>query len=117
VYVRLRRGRDFARIVAIILLVWTALDLSAYQLCALDRMDEVGSFSDARRDATDTPREPSFPSSPHVDDCFCCSPCVDVGHVQPALVAAGLTPALTSMVDARAPRSAGRSLFHPPQLL
>ena len=64
-----------------LLLMWTAVDIAAPGLCALEREDDVSSSAGDKASivvsaAASLPDDSSTPP-PHVDDCFCCSHCVD----------------------------------------
>lgn len=111
------RSPRFHRIVRIgvmVLLAWTALDLTAPSLCALDA---EGQSTDAAYSVNDT--EPSIPADVpaepgHVDDCFCCSHCVE----PTALPApAGLEFVVTQYraLPDSLPLSAALPLYHPPR--
>lgn len=112
--VSLTRLRRLALIrgVAALLLTLTAIDLAASQLCELDAIPVLADLNEGM--GADTGRMPQ-PSSPtHFDDCFCCSHCVDVSLMQPALVAMPfISPVLPSPVTH--PLAAARALFHPPR--
>ena len=111
------RHSVLSRTVALTILLWTAADLSNASLCALDNEDAVpfGSsvglvlmLNDAR-----TPQVP--PSAPaHVDDCFCCSRCVEVTAVVVPDAPSVETQSQIPFV-AYAPRIFGCPLYHPPQ--
>jgi hypothetical protein len=76
----LRRGRRLVlRWCATVLLLWTAIDVMAPGLCALEREHEESSAA-ASSVAPDRALPPTSDSTsaPHVDDCFCCSHCVDI---------------------------------------
>lgn len=102
--------RRTVRFVAILLLALVAIDLGAPSLCALDEQ----SATVAQLDGVETP--PVAPSAPpaHVDDCFCCSHCVQPAAEQPP---AGLT----LLAESFAPRAIDRIFgtvgapFHPPR--
>jgi hypothetical protein len=103
-----------------IMLLWTAADLANSSLCALENED-----SRVSRDAfplgvpivVQQTGDPSqFPSDtpvPHIDDCFCCSHCVDVPSFAPAMTSARVQRELQPLVSA-APRIFGSRLYHPP---
>jgi hypothetical protein len=80
----LRGGRRLVlRWCATVLLLWTAIDVMAPGLCALEREHEENAVSAASADETAAPDRALPPtndstSAPHVDDCFCCSHCVDI---------------------------------------
>lgn len=94
---------------ATVLLLWTAIDMMAPGLCALEREHDEAVVADA----TAAPAEPSAPAAsgreaatmavdqalppsgdstpaPHVDDCFCCSHCVDVWRLDAVAAPADL---------------------------
>ena len=107
------RFRKTARAVACVLLAWVALDLGYPSLCALDQEVPAMSLSAAALDAH--PTDGGAPDRPaHIDDCFCCSHCVDVASVQrsSALPWAGLPVSLPA--DA-APLPTAYPLYHPPR--
>ena len=64
--------RTLMRAAAVLLLLLVSLDLSNPALCALDT--EKGATAGTESDH-------ESPRAPHVDDCFCCSHCVDVTAV------------------------------------
>ncbi len=101
------------RAVAWVLLAWVALDLGVPSLCALDREGQSTPLSST---AIYTPAgDNGMPDqSVHIDDCFCCSHCVNVASVSDIA-----TPLL---VDNRSLPPLTRSLFlaayppyHPPR--
>ena len=76
----LRGGRRLVlRWCATVLLLWTAIDMMAPGLCALEREHDESVVS-AATVAPDQALPPAgdSTSAPHVDDCFCCSHCVDI---------------------------------------
>jgi hypothetical protein len=82
----LRRGRRLVlRWCATVLLLWTAIDVMAPRLCALEREHEesAASVSTVASDRALPPANDST-SAPHVDDCFCCSHCVDIWRLDAA---------------------------------
>ena len=106
-----------SRTVALTILLWTAADLSNANLCALDKEDGVPNggavglfltFGDSS--APQVP--PSVPA--HVDDCFCCSHCVEVTAL---VVPDARSVAMQSEIPfvAGAARTFGSPLYHPPQ--
>jgi len=109
----------FYRIAAFALLFLTGVDLSMdignVAFCAIDaERAQVAPCSEA---ATNTSSKDSQQDqSPHIDDCFCCSACVNVTPMtQPltvALVAATPIPPISRQLPLLS-----RFLFHPPQLL
>jgi hypothetical protein len=93
-----RRSR-LVRAVVVALLLWTGADLTADlalpELCALDQEQQTTS------------------SAPHVDDCFCCSHCVEIQAFGPALDAVPRARDFTP-VSVPTPRLLGRPIYHPP---
>lgn len=91
---------------ATVLLLWTAIDMMAPGLCALEREHDdfaVGATLEgaaaaeaaggvravlAQDDAL--PPAGDSDSAPHVDDCFCCSHCVDVWRLDAVAAPADL---------------------------
>ena len=63
--------------VAILLLAWTAADLTNASLCALDNEGTApataGPTSPASTMDDGTTQRAPEPASPHLDDCICCS--------------------------------------------
>ena len=110
------RFRKLIRATAWLFLVWTALDLGVPSLCALEHEGEPPGVYSASplMDAPST--NETTPDAPvHVDDCFCCSHCVNVALSEPLLTATSNTPRhLASPV--RIPVRDGHPLYHPPQL-
>jgi hypothetical protein len=101
--------------VALVLLLWTAVDLSNSSLCSLDNESLVGVTGaglilTVRADDS-LPVDAPF----HVDDCFCCSHCVEPS----------LHPSVTVVMDivvrdplpaGMAPVGFGSPLYHPPHV-
>ena len=111
------------------LLAWTAADLTAdvmgFDLCVLEEEQaHEGGFHDEEKHVPSSMLAGATPASspgtpaqaPHVDDCFCCSHCVEP---------TSLTPPMTlSLAERREParrlgfiEDRANDLFHPPQLL
>jgi len=101
--------------VATVILIWTAADLTNASLCALDS-DELGAAYAASLSPTlssgTTERAPSQPA-PHIDDCFCCSHCVDMQVRVPAVVAEPVARREPPL-DVAVPHGFGFPLYHPP---
>ena len=98
-----------------LLLLWTAADLSNASLCALDNEgQEVVSLSAhaTLSDGSDAPAPDQTPQR-HIDDCFCCSHCVDVQAFAPSTLVMPVELQRTPLVLA-APRLFGSPLYHPP---
>lgn len=99
------------------LLLWTAADLTNPSLCALDKEDArqtvpagPGSTAFHQDSRTDVPS----PARPHIDDCFCCSHCVEVQGLA-ALGSELVNREVQSLVPVT-PRLFGSRLYHPPLL-
>lgn len=76
------RFRKLIRATAWLFLAWTAVDLGVPSLCALDQESQPPRVysSSPRMDAPST--NETIPDAPvHVDDCFCCSHCVNVSPI------------------------------------
>jgi len=103
-----------ARVVATVILLWTAADLTNASLCALDS-DEFGAAYAAELSPTlsngTTDRAPSQPG--HIDDCFCCSHCVDIQVFVPTVVAEPIARREPPR-DVATPHGFGFPLYHPP---
>ena len=110
--------RGFAatvRLTAILLLAWTAVDLTATQLCPADGQARPFAVSE-RSSKMLAPSRPTTPVAPaHVDDCFCCSHCVNVGVLVPVSATAATT-GCDPVPDVRIPFNDGHPLYRPPQL-
>jgi len=108
------RHSRLAQTVALVLLLWTAADLSNASLCALDneRTAPLAGSTGATLQDGSTRQIPARPFQ-HIDDCFCCSHCVDVQAFSPVAVSMPLdTPHPVSVLAA--PRIFGSPLYHPP---
>ena len=108
------RYSRLAQTVSLILLLWTAADLTNTSLCALENED-IG-FDSVGTTATliDSPSSQApVPAPPHIDDCFCCSHCVDVKVLSPATLAMPVDLQHMPLVLA-SPRIFGSPLYHPP---
>ena len=68
-------SRRLGRLVALFLLLWTTFDLVNASACALEN-EQVFASAMARHIGAPSGRD-GVPQA-HVDDCFCCSHCVDV---------------------------------------
>ena len=104
------------RVVALSLLLWTAVDLADVTACALDneRLGTLGSSQDSIIAHRDAPGNPAPPV--HVDDCFCCSHCVDVE----AFIAASSVTIPKSRPETLANHHLlllATPFYHPPQAL
>ena len=112
------RNSAIVRAVAILLLVWTAADLTDAGLCALDQEGTGAPLPTHTTVIRGVPGGYDNPGSrsAHVDDCFCCSHCVDSS----GFVVVHAAPHALTVVRCElfaGPRSIPRLLDHPPQLL
>ena len=105
--------RRIVRAVALTFLAWTAVDLGVPTLCALDN-ELPQAYTSAPTIHTPS-NEGGTPSRPvHIDDCFCCSHCVNVT----ALAApAGLALAIQAppLPAEFLPVALGYPPYHPPR--
>ena len=106
--------RPYLRVIAMFLLAWIAVDLTAIDTCALDVDAECVGGPSATL-AFRTPGSSHVPIALHPDHCLC------HGHsIAPGTPAALAEPTLieTSVADAAAarPHGAASALYHPPQL-
>ena len=110
--------RRLARLAAVVLLAWTGVDLIATQLCAADSVVLATGSSGAvtiQPDASSESDPTRGTPRAHVDDCFCCSHCVNVVLPEPVLdITRNARRALASRVGV--PLADGHPLYHPPQL-
>jgi len=101
--------RRLGRVFAILLLVWTTVDLIDHNVCA----DHAGGVPGAARTAVGQAAPAQAPAIPHVDHSFCCSHTVDVQapfHLAVTLAVVGLAPSDVTPL----PFSDPRGLYHPP---
>ena len=114
--------RTVCRVVTLILLCQTGLDLAVPSLCTLDseRLSSAatGPASSAVATAAATTPRPGLPARPigHVDDCFCCSGCVEVQPVFYIVPVVRLAPHPNVLPDNFVPLLS-RHFFHPPRFL
>ena len=100
----LRAVGSAARLIAIVLLTWTAIDLACPQYC-LDEQTTVSTSSAAA--------STSGASQGDVNDCFCCARCIDTGVRIPEM---RVTAAWIDFAEpVRSLTSRSSSLDHPPQ--
>lgn len=93
-----------------LLLVLTAADVTNSIACALDGEDWLLlAATTLDQPSSSTPDQ----SSAHVDDCFCCSHCVDVQSAVPPLTRQAVIAIVSRFVTA-APHNFGSPLYHPP---
>ena len=111
-----RRSR-LAQAVTIVLLLWTTVDLTNLSLCALEnenaRPSAAAILASTTFDQALHDQIPPLPARPHVDDCFCCSHCVELQSLAPPLASVSVNRELQPLVLA-APRLFGSRLYHPP---
>lgn len=108
-------GRRLVHVVAMLLLLWTATDLTSPSLCALDNegASQTTSGDDLSAQAGSSPAGPRPALPPHIDDCFCCSHCVDVPAMTRELHTSIVDLAHEPLVS-RKFHNAGVRLYHPP---
>lgn len=108
-------ARRLVHVVALLLLLWTATDLTSPSLCALD--DEGTSQTTASDDLSmqdgSSPAGPRPALPPHIDDCFCCSHCVDVPAMARELHTSTIDLEHEALLS-RKLHNAGVPLYHPP---
>ena len=110
------RFRKLIRATAWLFLAWTAVDLGVPSLCALDQERESSPIysSSGRIDGTSTSNDGAPDAPVHVDDCFCCSHCVNVTAIHtPAILTIARTDA--DLPADGVPVPAGYPPYHPPR--
>ena len=116
--VRLMRSTQFCRIVrgvALVILAWTAFDIGFPGLCALDSEWAQIAYASAPVTVASSTGERDAPAPPvHIDDCFCCSHCVDVAGV-PAPEGLDLTVDVARLPSDSLPFSLQYPPYHPPR--
>ena len=111
-----------SRAVVLAILLWTAVDLSNASLCALENESGGSRYgaglltpqSAALLEDGSTSSVPPAPA-PHIDDCFCCSHCVEFAGLAPGHPATIIEGQKAPVVLA-AVRIFGAPLYHPPQV-
>jgi hypothetical protein len=101
------------RLAALVLLLWTAVDLADINACALDNLG-IGRSGSAAGVIAPTDAMAATPAA-HVDDCFCCSACVEPRPISAPLETPGIA-VLYEHTSTSFVSLLGNSLFHPPQL-
>lgn len=98
-----------------LLLLWTATDLSNASLCALDNEGKDAVSLGANATLSDSSNAPAPDQAPqrHIDDCFCCSHCVEYQAFARAALVTPVKMQRPPMVLA-APRLFGSPIYHPP---
>lgn len=114
-----------ARLVAVILLAWTGVDLAVPSLCAADRPgsapvithapDTASSGASTRLTVAHSTSPQDAPATATDGDCFCCAQILLPARVDSPLTGAVLVSALFVSPASR-PRSSSRAFDHPPQL-
>ena len=99
------------RCTALVMLAWVAVDLADTGLCALDKRPLAVAASLAALDARANP--PLAPVN-LIDDCFCCSHCVDVSVSSALQPFYQLSVDLPHAVDVR-PLSSITQSYRPPR--
>ena len=117
--VTLLRPRSLYRVAALLLLFMTGLDLSMdlgnVSFCAIDaERTQAGAASEAA--VTTASHHSEQGTAPHIDDCFCCSACVNVTPIEVPIEATLVATEPVPPVARQLPLLS-RFLFHPPQLL
>lgn len=103
-------------LVALVILAWTALDLTNSALCALEQEQFSPSAGDNFAFSISLESEGTVPPiQNHVDDCFCCSHCVTVVDVTPASWQSALARR-ASVVPVSTPVLRTFPVYHPPQI-
>ena len=112
---QLRRHRPLYQVCALVFLLWTAVDLTNAGLCALDN-DPLGPLtSHVTVRAADGAGLPDAPT-PHIDDCFCCSRCVEPTPMAAPADVDAVARRERLIADAL-PLPDRASIYHPPQSL
>jgi hypothetical protein len=98
---------------ALLILMWTAVDLVHPSACALD----ASPAGVAAMQASDAVRVPlgAVPSG-HVDDCFCCSHCVHPTATAAAATSRALVVPRADRYRDRLPSADRAAVYHPPQV-
>lgn len=110
------RRSGIARLVVVGLLSWTAADLANASLCALDHEQELAASPASGPTVLTAAHAPSGQAADepmHVDDCFCCSHCVELSRLLPAIDSEPAAPDAPTPVTL-VPRLFGLQLYHPP---
>ena len=108
------RSTSLLRVVAITILLWTAIDLANASACSLDN-ESLPASTHASTIAA-VPASPDGTAPAHVDDCFCCSHCVNVQTlVIPDVSDRGASSYLPPQQNS--PLLLASSYYHPPDSL
>lgn len=103
--------RRIGRMVVLVLLSWTAVDVLNPALCELDELTFVAAYSTVDSNTAAPTESPVTP-----EDCFCCSHNVNFKPIAQAAVSLPSDRGDRLTVD-EAPRWASFPLYHPPRLL
>lgn len=105
--------RKASRAIAWLFLAWVGIDLGYPSLCALDQENPlnlaVATSVDAASPDGTTPVPPA-----HIDDCFCCSHCVDVSSIASSVPLWSVV--FVPLPIDRAPFPSGYPPYHPPRV-
>ena len=106
--------RKASRVVAWLFLAWVTVDLGFPSVCALDQEGRLIPLSvqSAVGAATSGDTVPAPPA--HIDDCFCCSHCVNVTAIAGPPVIEWIDLHVTLPAD-RVPYPRGYPSYHPPR--
>jgi len=112
-----RRSRPVFRLFAIALVLWAGVDMTNPSLCALDNERATCAPVSRTMLKADWRAHPDGNAArPHIDDCFCCSHCLEPGQI----VAPDAVTALADRLPAVATQPRFQDLpavYHPPLLL
>ena len=111
-----RRLGRVHRLVVLLILGWTALDLGFPVLCAVDREQSGSAYCAADIIGAPSASSSQTPQSPgRIDDCFCCSHVVTVAAVASAQTMTSTVRQQNIDVQT-APTFRAFPIYHPPQL-
>jgi hypothetical protein len=100
--------RRLAKVTALVLLAWTAIDLADPQCCLNERLGHG-----VTRISATTPADNASTNQTAVDDCFCCARCLDTGTRVPRLDVARVAADFDEPIQQ--PMTRPSTLDHPPQ--
>lgn len=107
------RFHTMARTVTWVLFAWVAVDLGVPSVCALD---QEGQSTPSWATNVDISTDNGLPDQPvHIDDCFCCSHCVNVTAVS-LLVMTPWADTDVSLPPADTPFPSSYPPYHPPKI-
>lgn len=99
--------------VAWLFLAWVTVDLGFPSVCALDQ-DQLIPASFTSSVDVPAPADTAPASPAHIDDCFCCSHCVNVTAIAGPLVINRIDLRVTP-ATVRLPHARGYPSYHPPR--